>query len=222
MRNLISVAAVTTVPLLLMAFFTSSCSRSSTTVALPATITTIAAGYPFALQVKDRMGGDSQLTAVIVDLDRQDGGFLVQQISYGFASPKTKGRVFAVSVDNTTHQAFAAMDAPTSRDTVPQMLSSRSTPLDLSKIAGDISDILDVAKTNGLDEFCSLASPKDGNLDLRLFNTETGPVWCVIGDGWDKDGPIADLAITIDARSRAVLSHSLQKAMNRQRHGNAT
>ncbi|MEY2429238.1 MAG: hypothetical protein QOJ40_2123 [Verrucomicrobiota bacterium] len=201
---------------LIMAVFIWSCSRSPTRIALPTTITTVAAGYPFALQVKNQMAGDAHLTTVIVEFDRQVGQFQVQQIYYGFASPKVNGRVFAVTVDNINHEAFAAMDAPTSPDIAPHMLSSRSTPLDLSKVANDISQILKVAKTNGLDEFCSLTSPEQGNVDVSLFNSETGPVWSIIGDGWDEKGPIADLAITVDERTGVVLSHTLQKAASRQ------
>lgn len=191
-----------------------SCSRSPDSVALPTTISTVAGGYPFALRVKNQMDRDANLTIVIVDCDRQGEQFHVPQISYGFALSKTNGREFAVTVDNVKGEAFAAMDAPNSPDS-PYMSARRVPPLDLSTIAQDISEILEVAKTNGLAEFCALASPKHGNVDLRLFNSSAGPVWHVIGDGWDDKGPMAYLAIAIDARTGAVLSHTLDKATNR-------
>ena len=204
-----------TVILLALGNVLCSCSRSPATAPLSGTITTVVAGYPFALRVKNQMDRDANLTIVIVNCDRRGEQFYVPQISYGFALSKTNGREFAVTVDNVKREAFAAMDAPHSPDS-PYTSVRRVPPLDLTTITQDISEILEIAKTNGLAEFCALASPKHGNVDLRLFNSSAGPVWHVIGDGWDDKGPIADLAIAIDARTGAVLNHTLEKGTNRQ------
>ena len=190
----------------------SSCGPKN--VVLPNTINTVAAGYPFALQVKNQMDRDAHLVAVIIDFNRQGGQFLVPQIAYGFASPHTNGRVFVIMVDNLKHEAFVALDGPNSPDN-PYMPVSMSAQLDLSGVTRDISGILEIAKTNGLDEFCALATPKQGKVSCRLFTSGARPVWRVFGDGWDEKGPIADLAIRIDAQTGTVLSHTLQKATNR-------
>jgi len=191
-----------------------ACSRNPGSVALPSTISTVASGYPFALQVRNQMDRNANLMTVVIDLDRRGDQFHVPQILYGFASPKADGRVFAVSVDNSKGETFALMDAPNSPDS-PYMPARRFPPLDVTTLTRDISAILEIAKTNGLDQFCTLASPEHGQVGLRLFNSTNGPVWHVIGDGWDEKGPIADLAITINARTGAVLSRTLDKATNR-------
>jgi hypothetical protein len=214
MKNRAPIIMTSALLSLAVAVFLWWCSRGPQAVVLPTTITTVAAGYPFALQVKNQMAGDAHLTTVVVDIDREGSQFKTPQIVYGFASPKLNGRVFAITVDNVKHEAFAALDVPNSPDN-PYTSASRSAPLDLSSIAKDIPDILDIAKTNGLDEFCMLASPTEGNVSLGLFNSQAGPVWNVTGDGWDEKGPIADLAITVDARTGAVLAHTLQQAVNR-------
>ena len=200
--------------LLALAISLCSCSRGPQRIALPSTVTTVVAGYPFALQIKKQMGGDAHLMTVVVDLDRQGGQFNVSRILYGFASPKANGRVFAIAVDNLHHEAVTALDVPVSPDS-PHMSSPRSATLDLAGIRQDIAGVLQIARKNGLDEFCALSSPKQGNVDLNLSMSPTGPVWGVIGDAWDEKGPIADLAISIDARTGAVLKHTLQKAAHR-------
>ena len=130
-----------TVLLLALAFSLCSCSRGSRTVALPSPITTIAAGYPFALQIKKQMGGDAHLMTVVVDLDRQGGQFNVSRILYGFASPKANGRVFAIAVDNVRHEAVVALDVPVSPDS-PHMSAPRSATLDLASLRQDIAGVL--------------------------------------------------------------------------------
>jgi hypothetical protein len=72
-----------------------ACSRSPGSVALPSTISTVAAGYPFALQVRNQMDRNANLMTVVIDLDRRGDQFHTPQIVYGFASPKADGRVFA-------------------------------------------------------------------------------------------------------------------------------
>lgn len=200
--------------LIIAAIFSWSCSRPPKVISFPDIISNVSNGYTFALRIKNGVSGNANLTAVIVDLDRIAGNFRVEQISYGFASPKTNGRVFSITVDNTKREAYVSMDAPVSPDS-PYMPRHNRAPLDLSTIRKDISEILTIAKTNGLDEFCSLASPQQGNVDLRLYTGADGPVWSVIGDGWDEKGPIADLAIVIDDRNGEVISHTLQKAVHR-------
>ncbi len=201
--------------ILALAAFLGSCSPGPKSVALPATITTVAGGYPFALAVKKQMDSESHLMTVIVYIDRQGGQFNISRILYGFASPKPNRRVFAIAVDNIRREASAAMDAPVSPDN-PGMAASRSAVLDLAAIRHDVSGILQIAKTNGLNEFCTLSSPRQGNVELSLSTSPTGPIWGVMGDAWDEKGPLADLGITIDARTGAVLKHSLQKAVGRQ------
>jgi hypothetical protein len=212
-RNLLAIAGLT----LLVAFavFLLVRLRYPAPVALPHTITTIVGGYPFAVQVKDQMDRTAHLTIVIVDLERRGEEFKAPQIVYGFASPKANGRVFAVTVDNRRREASWSLDAPNSPDR-PYMPPRILPPLDLSTVTNDISGVLEIARTNGLNEFCALAGPQHGSVGLRLSNNSSArPVWGVIGDGWDERGPIADLAITIDARTGAVLSHTLTKAANR-------
>jgi hypothetical protein len=160
------------------------------------------------------MDRNANLMTVVIDLGRRGDQFYVPQILYGFASPKTDGRVFAVSVDNTKGESYALMDAPISPDS-PHMSARRLPALDVTTLSKDVFAIVEIARTNGLDQFCTLAPPEHGKVGLRLFNSTNGPVWCVIGDGWDERGPVADLAITIDARTGAVLSHTLDKATNR-------
>jgi hypothetical protein len=183
---------------------------------LPETINSVVAGYPFAIQIKDRMSKTAHLTTVIIDLDRKADRFLVRQIMYGFASPKPGGRVFAIVVDNTTKEVFPVMDAPRSPNS-PYMSSRNLSPLDLSRLTHDALAVLEIANANGLVEFCALASPEHGSVSLNVCNDVSGnPVWGVIGEGWDPAGPIADLGIAIDDRTGAVLKKSLTKAAKRQ------
>lgn len=189
--------------------------QSPRKITLPGPISTVTAGYPFALQIKNQMDRTANLTSVIIDLDRRGEEFHVPQILYGFSSPKPNGRVFAVAVDNAKKEASWLLDAPKSPDS-PFMSPRTRAALDLSAVAKDISAVLEIAKTNGLSEFCTLAPTPHGTVDLRLFNNSSGnPLWGVIGDGWDEKGPIADLALVIDAHTGAVLRHTLTKAENR-------
>jgi hypothetical protein len=214
MKNMNPIIAVGAIVLLVLTIFLWSRSRVPTKVSLPSRITTVAAGYPFALQLKNRMASQAHLTTVVIDIDREGNQFGVSRILYGFALPNTNGRVFGITVNNMKHEASAVMDAPSSPDS-PYMSASRSTPLDIANVSKEISEVLEIAKTNGLDEFCKLASPQNGNVSLGLFNASSSPVWNVTGDGWDEKGPIADLTITINARTGVVINRNLQKAVNR-------
>jgi hypothetical protein len=212
-RNLLVIAG--TILLVALAVCLLVWSRYPAPIALPGTIATIVGGYPFALQVKNQMDRKAQLTTVIVDLERRGEQFDAPQIVYGFASPQANGRVSAVTVDNRRREAFWSLDAPVSPDSA-DMPPRTLPPLDPSTVAKDVSEVLEIARTNGLNEFCTLAGPQHGRVDLRLSNNSSNrPVWGVIGDGWDEKGPIADLAITIDAQTGAVLSHTLTKAATR-------
>jgi len=120
-----------------------------------------------------------------------------------------------VAVDNVMREAFAALDAPNIPPN-PYIPASALKPLELSNIANDIPAVLEIAGTNGLTEFCSLTSAQTGKVDLSLRDSDNGSVWSVQGDGWDEKGPIADLAIVIDAKTGRVLNRTLQKGVNRQ------
>lgn len=183
-------------------------------VTLPSTISTVAAGYSFALQIKNRMAQDAYLTTVLVELDRQRDRFQVQKITYGFATSRGKPRIFAVAVDNVTHHACAAMDCRNLPEN-PYRPAAALQPLDLSTVAKEISEVLEIAKSNGLGEFCSLVPATTEQVDLSLGNSDTGPVWSIAGDAWDDRGPIAELHIMFDARTGSVLNRTLQKAANR-------
>lgn len=165
--------------------------------------------------MKDQIARDTHLASIHVDFDHQGTEFSITEIAYVFVSPEKDGLVFAISVDNVKHQAYVSLDAPVSPDNPPYTLS-RSMPLDLSQITQTLPEIMEIAKNNGLSEFCTLAPGKQGVIDLSLSSSESGPVWGIGGDGWDEKGAIAYLSISIDAQTGNVLSHSLQKAVNRR------
>ena len=189
-------------------------SRYPRPVPLPRQIATVAEGHPFAIKVRNQVDSSARLSVVLMDLERRGTEFNAPEIVYGFDSLKPKGRMFAVAVNNERREAFLMIDAPESK---PSLQPQRSeTALDLAQVAIDMSRALEIAASNGLAEFCTLASPTQGNVGLRLFNDSSGnPTWNVIGDGWDEKGPLADLTITVDARTGAVLSHTLTKAVGR-------
>ena len=133
---------------------------------------------------------------------------------YGFATAKGKSRLFAISVDNVSHEAFGLFDAPETpkNSGTPYFVFQ---PLNLRGITTEIFDALHVAETNGLGEFSSLAPGRKANVSMHLANSAKGPVWCLTGDGWDENGPIADLSIVIDATTGKVVSRTLERATNR-------
>lgn len=199
--------------LVLLAFIW-GCSQSSKPISVPDNVSTVAGGYPFALQIKKRLADDAHLTAVLVDLEREGDRFHVVNLTYAFAITNGPGRIMAVTVNNLTHQACATLDAPElPKD--PLIPGSIFQPLDLAKVGLEIPAVLELARTNGLAEFCALAPGQSGVVSLHLGNAATGPVWSLTGDGWDEKGPIADLAIVLDAKTGAVLRHTVQKAVNR-------
>lgn len=174
----------------------------------------MANGLPFATQIKDSMAKEAHLTTILVDLVQESDRLRVQEITYGFASTKNSGRLLGIVVNNVTHQAYALLDAPEIPKN-PLIPATAFQPLDLSNVSKEISDVLEIARTNGLAEFCALAPGDKGNVSLSLGNAEVGVVWGVTGDGWDEKGPIADLSIVIEAKTGKVLSHTLQRGLGR-------
>jgi hypothetical protein len=214
MKHVIPIVVVGALLLLAAAIFLWNRWRYPDPIPLPGKITTLTAGLTFALQMKDQIAPDTHLASVHIDFDRQGIEFSISEIAYVFASTEKDGRVLAIAIDNVKHEAYVSLDAPNSPDNPPYTLS-RSTPLDLSLITQGIPEILEIAKSYGLDEFCALAPPRHGTVACSLGNSDSRFDWKITGDGWDEQGPIADLAITIDAQTGAVLSHNLQKAVGR-------
>jgi hypothetical protein len=193
-----------------LAMFLAACSHSSEPVALPHAIDTIAGGYPFALQIKNRLAKDAYLADATVELAREGGRLQVVLISYGFVSSKGRGRIFTVYVDNVNRQAFTAMDS----DDVPHNPRLRPgawPPLDVPAIFKEIPEVLDIANTNGLGEYCSLIPEKSGLVGLKLARVKENAVWHIAAQGGNANGMVAVLEIRIDAVSGAVLSQALHK-----------
>jgi hypothetical protein len=190
------------------------CSPSIKTVPVSGNVSTVADGLPFAAQIKDSMVKEAHLTTILVDLVQDADHLKVQEITYGFASTKNSGRLLGIVVNNVTRQAYALLDAPEIPKN-PLIPATAFQPLDLSNVSKEISDVLEIARTNGLAEFCALAPGDKGNISLSLGNAEAGIVWGVSGDAWDEKGPIAVLSIVIEAKTGNVLSHTLQKGVGR-------
>jgi len=206
--------AIPTLGLVLLTGLLCGCSQGAKSVALPGNITTATAGLPFASQIKSGMSKDVPLTTVLVELIQNAGQFQVQQITYGFVLTNGRGRVLAVTVDNTTHQAFEALDDPEIPKN-PLLPAKTFQPLELVDVRIEIADVLAIAQTNGLAEFCVLVPGQKANVSLKLGNGGQGIVWGLTGDGWDEEGPIADLSIVIDAKTGNVLNYKLQKGVGR-------
>ena len=186
--------------------------RSAKPVKLPDTISTVAAGYPFASKIKSAIARDAWLSGVLVDLDSAEGGFQVRTITYGFQTSK-KDRTLFVQVDNTTHTAFALGVVEPPRD--PLIPSFVFQELNLSNIFKDIPDVLKIAKADKLAEFCEIVPPNARQVGLNLGNRESGPTWSVVADGWDEKGPIADLNIQINPKTGEVISAVMNKGVGR-------
>jgi hypothetical protein len=208
-KNFKPIGVLGVVLLIAAATFLSSHFPAEKKVDLPGDISTVAGGYPFALRVKDRTAKGAQLTTVFIDFDRAGPEFKVPEINYGFQL--ADGRVLGIVTDNSMRAAYLLVDASDApyKAHVP---SWASTPIDLSIIKGDVPEVMMLAKTNGLDEFCALTTEEEGTVSLTLANSESGPVWTVGGDGWSNGVPVAELSITIDARTGAVRNHSLERA----------
>ena len=190
------------------------CSPSTKTIPVTGNVSTVAGGLPIAIQIKDSIAKEAHLTTVLVDLVQESDHLKVQEITYGFASTNDSGRVLGIVVNNVTHQAYALLDAPE----IPKNANIPAynwLPLDLVKARKEITEVLAIAYTNGLAEFCALAPGNKGTVSLSLGNADTGVVWCVTGDGWDEQGPIADLSILMEAKTGTLLSHTLQKGVCR-------
>ena len=185
--------------------------RSAAPLQLPNAITTVAAGYPYAIKLKDSIAPGAYLCGVVVDLNSTNGNFQTESICYGFRIA-SENRTVLVLIDNASHTAFPAVADDPNRFPAP---SSAFRQLNLSEVFKDVPEVLDIAKAGDLGEFCRITPPKDRNVDLRLFNGDSGLIWSVVGDGWDEKGPIADLSIQISPKTGTVIRHSLQKAVGR-------
>lgn len=185
--------------------------RSAAPLKLPNDIRTVAAGYPYATKLKDSIAPNAYLCGVVVDLDSTNGNFQTQTICYGFRIA-SENRTILVLIDNASHTAFPAVTDDPKRFPVPPPALRQ---LNLSEVSKDVPEVLDVARASDLGEFCRITPPKDRDVDLWLFNGDSGLIWLVAGDGWDEKGPIADLSIQINPKTGAVINHSLQKGVGR-------
>lgn len=185
--------------------------RSAAPIKVPNAIRTVAAGYPYATKLKDSIAPNAYLCGVVVDLDSTNGNFQTQSICYGFRIA-SESRTILVLIDNASHTAFPAVADDPKRFPVPL---SPFRQLNLSEVSKDVPEVLEIAKASDLGEFCRITPPKARNVDLRLFNGDSGLIWFVVGDGWDEKGPIADLSIQINPTTGAVINHSLQKGVGR-------
>ena len=179
---------------------------------LPNTISTVAMGYPYAVKLKDAVAPQAYLTGVLVDLDCSNNTFETESISYGFRIPNKK-RTIIVLVDNVSRTAYSAVADDPNRFPIPESVQFQR--FDLSQIPKDISNVLAIAESSDLSEFCRIVPAEDRNIYLRLGNGVSGITWSVVGDGWDQKGPIADLHIEINATNGVVIRHSLDKALGR-------
>lgn len=81
--------------------------------------TTVVAGYPFALQVKNSMYRDATLTSAKVGFywngEPRVKGWSVRDITYEFL-PLKAGRQFIVEADLVSRRAFGRYDPPSIRN----------------------------------------------------------------------------------------------------------
>lgn len=188
---------------------------------VPGTVNSVAEGYEAILPLKSQIANNAQLTAAFVDLDRKGDQYDVATITFAFDSKRaTDEGVRLITLDNTTHTAFFAAEFPET-PAVPPGFDQSLGPLDASPIPLDVAEVLNVAKTNGLDDFCAIVPPHEQQVELRLMNSPQGPVWHVLADGELGAGPTATLMIVVDARTGAVISHSQQKGANTSDDGAA-
>jgi len=138
-------------------------------------------------------------------------GFKTRWIAYGFRLPDQKKTVL-VNVENTSGTAYPMLVTDPDRMAVPMTTFQF---LDLTKISIDVPEVLAIAATNDLSSFCAMVPLADRSVDLNLYTGDKGPEWSVVGDGWDDKGPLAELAIEIDATTGEVLKHSITKAVGR-------
>ena len=167
-------------------------------------------GLPFALRVKDSIARETQLTSVDVALSCTGDVFEVRNLDYGFAVYPQKSRAVVVSVDNLAREAMCMLDT-TEIPAATKAARVALQPLDLDRVALEIPDALKIASSNGLAEFCSLTRPDTRQVTLWLGVADAGLVWSLFGDSWDAYGPVAEVTITMDARTGTVLDHNLHK-----------
>lgn len=179
---------------------------------LPNSVSTVAMGYPYAVKLKDAVAPQAYLAGVLVDLDYSNNTFEVESMSYGFRIPNEK-RTIIVVIDNVSRTAYSAVAEDPNRFPVPESVQFQR--FDLSQIPTDLSNVLAIAESSGLSEFCKIVPAEARNIYLRLGGGESGITWSVVGDGWDQKGPIADLHIEINATNGVVIRHALDKAAGR-------
>lgn len=185
--------------------------QSGNPLKLPNTVSTVAMGYPYALKLKNAVAPQAYLTGVLVDLDCSNDTFETESISYGFCIPNKKSSIMVV-IDNVSRTGYSAVEEDP-RFPVPESVQFQR--FDLSQIPTDISNVLVIAESSDLSEFCKIVPAEARNIYLHLGKTGSGITWLVVGDGWDEKGPIADLHVEINATNGVVVRHSLEKARGR-------
>ena len=80
------------------------------------------------------------------------------------------------------------------------------SPLDISNVTIDITEVLRIAKGNSGDDFPKTTDPKDTQVDMRLAPAKEGSVWYVTYDAWGDKGPRGYLRVMIDARTGKIIS----------------
>jgi hypothetical protein len=187
------------------------CSRADHAMALPGPVTTAAGGYALAMQIQSEAAPRTYLSRVLVVLHRDGQDFEVAKVIYGFNSLMRDGSALQVTMDNTRMRAFIPTNSPgPAGRTVPP----EAPPVLLS--GKDVWDVLEIAKRNGLGEFCAIVPPGDETIFFQLEGSVEGSVWHITADGLNSQGPTAQLRMNIDAASGNVLSRHLQRLPGRQ------
>jgi hypothetical protein len=169
----------------------------------------VTAGYPFALQIKNRIGRDAHLYGALVELDRGAADdFHVGRISYDFFSTAGNGRLFTITVDNTNRETYAGMDSADVPE-LPLHVSAWAA-LDISGVH-EVAEVLAIARTNGLDEFCAWYPGETGAVGLKLREARPVPIWRLSGIATVRMKKFVVLEIELNARTGEVLSRELKK-----------
>ncbi len=194
--NVIVILRVLSASVLALLMYGCADKQKEQRLALPATITNVADGYPFALQMKTVMFPEAYLTAVLVNFSGPLNRWEVAQMTYAF-HPLKNGCQFIVSLDNHSRTAFAYLGwRLTHEGSVPVPL-----PINLSSIAKDVQDVMEIAKTTGIAEPSLFAPGSEKSLYFLLRGPQTGAVWHV-----RVQEPMDTKAVAcVDARSGTVI-----------------
>ena len=196
--------------LAIFACLMSGCSREPETVALTNSVTTVSAGYPLASGLKQHMAGDANLTRAIVELTRGDqDSFQVHRMYFDFISASGQGRLFTITVDNENRRVYGSMDSAEVENPGPLKVAIWET-VATDRIK-DVAEVLAIARTNGLDDFCALYPGEFGAVALRLKQSDHRAMWQVLGMGAHPAGHTLALEIHLDAQTGTVLSRELQR-----------